>query len=192
MMTPLIMAWSSGFAFWVSITAIGQKRKSRAALCMGLSVFQMFMATTVHADQVITDVGLGAFGSKGASVSQDKFTKLGLQEEIWSPFQERFNLGGWIDDRSPGYSSAAFMGYQIGFEVTNDVLQGSVWTGPTMLTSTDQMLGGIFQFNETIFFGIVDKDKNSIGIAYNHFSSAGLETPNLGRDYLGLEIKCPF
>jgi hypothetical protein len=144
-------------------------------------------------DQIVTDVGLGSFGSRGASLSQDKFAKLGLQEELWNPFYQRFNVGGWLDTRGQGNSSAAFGGYQIGFEVTNDVFQGSVWTGPAVISGTDSELGGILEFNETIFFGVVDKNQDSIGVAYNHFSDASIESgPNRGRDYIGLEIKCPF
>ena len=145
-----------------------------------------------YADEIVTDVGLGSFGSKGSSLSQDKFAKVGIEEDIWSPFKQKFNVGGWIDTRGEGYSSSAFGGYQIGFEVSNNVVQGSVWSGPTLMTSPDQALGGVFQMNETIYLGIVDKERNSIGIAYNHFSSAGLEMPNQGRDFIGLSIKCPF
>lgn len=152
----------------------------------------LLISSTAYADQFVTDVGLGQFGSRGASLSQDKFAKVGVQEELWNPFYQRFNLGGWMDTRGQDYSGAAFFGYQVGFEVTNDIFQGSIWTGPTVISATDQVLGGPIQFNETIFFGIVDKNKDSIGIAYNHFSSASLYTPNLGRDYIGLEIKCPF
>lgn len=150
------------------------------------------MSSLAYGDQIVTDVGLGQFGSKGSSLSQDKFAKVGIQEEIWNSFQQRLNVGGWLDSRGPNYSNSLFMGYQIGFQVTNSVLEGSIWTGPTLLTATDQTLGGIFQLNETIFFGVVGKDKNSIGFAYNHFSSGSIESPNLGRDYIGIQIKCPF
>lgn len=143
-------------------------------------------------DQLVTDAGLGILGSRGSSLSQDKFAKIGVQEELVGPFNERFNVGGWEDSRGVGYTSAAFGGYQVGYEVSNDIFQSSIWTGPSLITSTDGNLGGVLQFNETIFFGIVNKDHDSIGIAYNHFSSAGIEMPNFGRDYIGLEIKFPF
>lgn len=159
-----------------------------------LILILLFISSLTYAkdDQIVTDVGLGSFGSKGSSLSQDKFTKIGIEEELWSPFHQRLNVGGWLDSRGTDFNNSAFVGYQLGFEVTNSVLEGSVWTGPTLISSPDAALGSNFQFNETIFFGIVDKDKNSIGMAYNHFSDAGLAIPNLGRDFLGLEIKCSF
>jgi len=97
-----------------------------------------------------------------------------------------------LEFRGESYSSAALAGYQVGFEVTNEIFQMSVWTGPTLVSATDSDLGSYFEFNETIFFGIIDKYTNSIGIAYNHFSDAGLTQINRGRDYIGLEIKMPF
>lgn len=154
----------------------------------------LITVASAHADQdqLVTDVGLGVFGSRGASLSQDKFAKIGWEEDLWYNLKQKFNVGAWIDTRGAGYSSNAFTGYQLGFEVTNSIFQMSVWSGPTLISSPDNDLGGVFQFNETIFFGIVDKDQNSIGLAYNHFSSAGLEMPNQGRDFIGLEIKFPF
>ena len=143
-------------------------------------------------DQVIVDAGLGVFSSKGHSFSQDKFAKIGIQEDLWNAFKQRFNTGGWIDTSGEGRTSSAFVGYQLGFEVKNDLFIGSVWTGPSVITSPDEVLGGPIQFNETVFFGLADIKNNAIGLAYNHFSSASLYTPNLGRDYMCLEIKFPF
>lgn len=151
-----------------------------------------FLASYAHADQVVIDAGLGAFGTRGENVAQNKFAKIGIEEDLWYVIKQRFNGGLWLDSTGSGYKNSLFTGYQGGFEVTNDVLQASVWTGPSLITSPDEALGGILQFNETVFLGIVDKDKNSIGVAWNHFSSGSLETPNLGRDYLSLEIKFPF
>ena len=153
-----------------------------------------FLADRCHAqnDQISTEIGLGVFGTRGSSLSQVKFVKLGLQEDLWYSFKERFNVGGWTDSRGDGRSGSGFAGYQVGFEVTNDTFQASIFTGPTLISSPDIALGGILQFNETIFFGIVNKQNETIGIAYNHFSSAGLEAPNLGRDFMGLQIKFPF
>lgn len=143
-------------------------------------------------DEMFLDAGLGAFSTEGHSLSQVKFIKAGVQEDIWDTFEHKMNVGGWLDSRGEGRTSSAFIGYQIGFDVRNDILEVSVWSGPTLISSTDAALGGNFQFNETIFFGVRDKHDNVIGMAYNHFSSAGLEMPNMGKDFMCLEIKFPF
>jgi len=143
-------------------------------------------------DQVVVDGGLGVFGTEGDSLPQVKFGKVGIEEDLWYNLKQRFNAGTWLDSRGNGRISSAFGGYQLGFEVTNEVLQCSIWSGPTLITSPDIALGGPLQFNETLFLGVVDKNENSIGIAYNHFSSAGIYQPNLGKDFMGLEVKFPF
>lgn len=149
-------------------------------------------ANAYCADDVFIDAGLGTFSTEGTSLSQVKFAKVGVQEDIWYALKQRFNGGGWMDTRGNGHTSSAFAGYQLGFAVPNDTFEMSIFSGPTLISSPDVALGGVFQFNETIFFGIRDKDNESIGIAYNHFSSAGIESPNIGRDFMCLEIKFPF
>jgi hypothetical protein len=143
-------------------------------------------------DQMVIDAGLGILGNKGPSLSQVKFAKIGYQETLWNALKQRFNGGGWLDSRGDGRTSSGFVGYQLGFEVQNDIFQASVWSGPGLISSPDVALGGPIQFNETIFFGIVNYRNESIGLAYNHWSSASLYAINQGRDFLGLEIKFPF
>ena len=141
------------------------------------------------AGELVVDGGLGILDSKGYSLSQDKFAKIGYQETLWYALKERINTGLWLDTRSDKYSSSGFAGYQIGFDVRNSILEASIFSGPTLISNTDQDLGGHLQFNESIFLGIVDDKHESFGIAYNHFSSAGLASPNIGRDFFCLEIK---
>jgi len=157
-----------------------------------ITLIAFLFSTICSADEVVLDAGLGIFGTEGHSLSQVKFGKVGIEEDLWYALKQRFNVGGWLDSRGDGRKSSAFAGYQLGFEVKNDLLIGSVWSGPSLITSPDIALGGPLQFNETIFFGIVDKKQDVIGIAYNHFSSAGIEMPNLGDDFACLEIKFPF
>jgi hypothetical protein len=152
----------------------------------------LLISSTAFADEVVMDVGLGALNSRNDNISQVKMAKVGVQEDVWYNLKQRFNVGGWTDARGQDFSGSAFAGYQLGFVVRNDVFEASIFSGPTVISSTDALLGGHFQFNETLFLGIVDKNDNAIGLAWNHFSSAGIEMPNYGRDFAGLEIKFPF
>lgn len=164
-------------------------KKLLVLLLLPLFIGQVFAG---ERDQVVIDAGLGIFGTEGPSLSQVKFAKIGIEEDLWYALKQKFNGGGWLDSRGYGRSSSAFAGYQLGFEVENSLFEGSVWSGPTLISSPDIALGGYFQFNETVFFGIKDDRQESIGFAYNHFSCASLCAPNLGRDFMGLEIKFPF
>jgi hypothetical protein len=150
-------------------------------------------ATPAMASELYLDAGLGAFSTEGDTLSQVKFARVGVQGEILQALVQRFNVGGWLDQRGAGYTDSAFAGYQLGFDVRNDALEMAIFSGPTYISSSDVALGGNFQFNETIYVGIHDpKSDDSIGMAYNHFSSAGLEMPNLGKDFVCLEIKFPL
>jgi hypothetical protein len=152
-------------------------------------------STAAQADQseAFLDAGLGTFSTEGSSLSQVKFAKLGINDNIYHALVQRFSVGAWLDARGEGRTSSAFTGYQLGFAVKNDLMEMAIYSGPCLISSSDTVLGGHLQFNETIFVGVHDaKSGDSIGVAYNHFSSAGLALPNLGRDFMGLEIKFPL
>lgn len=161
-------------------------------LAILLATFAIPLHAMAQDDQIVIDGALGILGSSGDTPVDVKFARLGVEEDLWYTLKQRFNVGGWTDNRGEGYSSSAFGGYQLGFEVRNSVLEASIFSGPTLISTPDVALGGRFQFNETVFLGVVDVDGNTIGMAYNHFSSAGLETPNWGKDFVGIEIKFPF
>ena len=161
---------------------------------MSLVIFVCYFAHKAHADtdELLVDGALGVFNTDGKSISQVKFAKVGIQEDVWYALKQRFNVGTWVDSRGPGFNTSGFAGYQVGFDVKNDVMEAGIFSGPTLITSPDIDLGGVFQFNETVFLGVRDKGDESIGVVYNHLSSAGLEMPNLGKDFMGIEIKFPF
>ena len=164
-----------------------------AILLTSLILAHCFLVSYSRADeQFFVDGGLGIFNTAGDTLPQVKFMKMGMQEDLWGPLKQRFVGGAWADSSGGGRMSGGFTGYQFAFEVTNSVLQASIASGPVLISTPDTSLGGVFQLNESIFLGVADKSHDSIGIVYNHFSSAGIEMPNLGKDYLGLEVKFPI
>lgn len=72
---------------------------------------------------------------------------------------------------------------------------GSVYatatTGPGYISQRDGYLGGYFQFVENAVVGIQDQF-GTFGIGYQHISSAGLEHPNKGRDYIFMQVGAKF
>jgi len=149
----------------------------------------MLFSTLSYAqeDQTVIDIGVGISNSSGTRMGV-----IGLQEDLWGPIKQRFMVGGWLDNSGNGNSSSPLMGYQLGFEVNNNGLVMGVFSGPTWIGVPDQLLGGMFQFMSDIHLGIQDLHSNYIGVMYRHISSAGIESPNLGRDVIGLEIRYPF
>jgi hypothetical protein len=146
----------------------------------------IFLSTASYAqdDQVITNVGIGVSNSYGT-----RMVSLGIQEDLWGTLKQRGMGGFWIDDSGNGRNSSAFISGQLGFEVNSNGTVVSIFTGPALISIPDSYLGGPFQFMSDVHWGVQDMDLNYIGVYYRHISSAGLETPNVGRDIVGLEIR---
>lgn len=159
-----------------------------------ITLFLLLIASTANAgSEMFIDAGLGIFSTEGQSLSQVKFGKVGIQNDLTGPLVYRVNGGLWLDNRHDGNLSSGFASTQLGFDVKNEMLEMGIFSGPGLITKADDALGGHFQFNETVFIGVHDpKGDTSVGFAYNHFSSAGLEMPNMGKDFGCLEIKFPF
>lgn len=152
----------------------------------------MFIGLTAHAqsDQVILDGGVGVFHSADTGLSETKMITLGVQEDLWGPLKDRAVIGGWLDNAGHGRSGSALISGQLGFEVNRDGLIGGIFSGPTLISSPDNvLLGGYFEFMDDLHLGIQDHDNNYIGIFYRHLSDAGLTSVNIGRDIIGLELR---
>lgn len=154
-------------------------------------LFFLFLFSTVSyaQDQIVVDGGLGVFNSGKKSLSETKMASLGLQEDLWNCVKDRFTGGVWLDNAGNGRKSSGFASAQVGFEVNNNGIVGSIFTGPAFINQTDALLGGNFQFMENFNLGIQDQNSNYIGVYYRHISDAGLTPINIGRDFMGLEIR---
>lgn len=146
---------------------------------------------TAHAqeDQTIVDGGIGVFNSAKKSLSETKTFSLGVQEDLWGPLKQRATGGFWLDNSGNGKKDSLFAAGQLGFEVNNNGWLLGIFSGPALISSPDVLLGGPVQFMDDIHLGIQDKGSNYIGFFYRHFSSAGLEMPNIGRDMIGIELR---
>jgi hypothetical protein len=151
----------------------------------------VFLSSLAYAqqDQVLLDGGIGIAHSADTGLSETKMLTLGIQEDLWGAFKDRAIVGGYLDNSGNGKRNSALAAAQIGFEVNRNGLIVGVFTGPGVISSPDALLGGYFQFVDDIHIGIQDTDDNYFGVMYRHISSAGIETPNIGRDVIGLEMR---
>lgn len=93
-------------------------------------------------------------------------------------------FGGWADNAGSGRKSSLISKAQIGVNPGSKVgVYGKVFIGPALISGTDTMLGGNFQFAQDFGIGIRDRD-TFVEFGYSHVSSAGLSKPNKGRDFL--------
>lgn len=138
----------------------------------------------------------------GSNVSKDN-EKLGStkalfvsQQRQWNPlpFVSQYEVGGWIDNSNiNGRHSSGMISASTGVHVKSGPFFAQALVGPALITKIDSVLGGHFQFNNDVSFGLVDEENNAtVGIAYKHISSAGLSSPNLGRDFLMFRLSLPW
>jgi len=161
-----------------------------------MTLYWVFISSTAYIsiayaqqDQNLIDGGVGVFNSGKNSLSETKMLTLGVQEDLYGAFKDRAIVGGWLDSAGDGKSSSGLIAGQLGFEVNRDGLIGGVFSGPCVISNTDELLGGHLQFMDDLHLGIQDRDNNYIGVMYRHISSASLSTPNIGRDIIGIELR---
>lgn len=117
---------------------------------------------------------------------------VGYQEKVLGSIYKQFEAGFWTDSNGFGRNGSGFGAASLGLEVLNGILIVKSSLGVSAITSPDSMLGGWFQFTEDAFIGVHDGNGNIISVGYKHFSSAGIYTPNKGRDFILLHAEIPW
>lgn len=136
--------------------------------------------------------GVGLFNTAQYGHASTKLFSLGREEDLFGPFIHQGEIGLYADQSGHGRKSSAFGFYSIGVEVNPGYfLARSLW-GIGAITHPDAMLGGQFQFTQDLFIGVKDYKENAIGLNYKHISSAGIYTPNKGRDFLTVQVEIPW
>lgn len=135
--------------------------------------------------------GLGVFNSAQYSRGETKLFSLGYEQDWVGPFIYQYEAGMY-NDTGPGRGASGFGNISAGVEVAPGYLiLRSLW-GVGAITTPDDMLGGWFQFNQDFLIGLRDITGNMIGLDYKHISSAGIYSPNRGRDFLVVQVEIPW
>ena len=145
---------------------------------------------TARADEgsVSFKYGLGIID--GAPTTRVKAFGLRLEDrpsEIY-PLGLAAEAGLWTDvGKAEGRASSAYGAFQMGIRPASEHFYVKAYIGPAFITHRDSQLGGFFpQFMETLGLGFQDRDA-FVGVSVDHISSAGIWSPNKGRDMLRLE-----
>jgi hypothetical protein len=117
---------------------------------------------------------------------RNEFPALASLTQVWE-------LGGYVDNaKQYGRKSSLVGKYQIGVTPGPNVgVYTKAFLGPCLISTTDAYLGGHFQFCEDFGLGVRDM-YTFAGLNYGHISSAGLESPNKGRDWVTMEMGVRF
>lgn len=121
-----------------------------------------------------------------------KVFSLGYEDEWIGPFIHQYEFGLFADASGHDRKSSGFGFYSVGVEVDPGyMVLRSLW-GIGLISTPDSMLGGMFQFTQDFLVGLRGKNGNTIGIDYKHISSAGIEIPNKGRDFMTIQVEIPW
>jgi hypothetical protein len=143
----------------------------------------LLMSSSASAD-VVASVGAG----KGILSDQpfERVGCVGYQYNFNSNFFVRPEVG-YFNANSVGTSSS-WTGGLLGVQVTSTAgTNVHLASGPAYLQNPDNVLGGNFQFTNEAGIGLTDKNVY-LGLAWKHLSSAGIEIPNQGRDFIVLQL----
>ena len=167
----------------------------KSILIVVISGLILFLIQTkiCTAEEMFFSYGLGVFNSAKNNISEVKTADFGFRKPLVGPWSFQFKAGAWLDgsgDKSRSSSLYVSAGPQYiidfsCFEIRNGV-------GVTVISNTDSYLGGHLQFNSELYFGVRNKNGAGIGIEYSHFSSAGIYQPNIGKDFILLQISERF
>jgi len=156
------------------------------------ATFISLFALNAHADSFFK-YGVGVFNSAKDSKAETKVFSLGYSEKFFQAMMYQLEAGAWIDNRKDLDRKSSGFGFgSIGLDVQTGAFYIQALWGAGLITCTDSMLGGPFQFNTDLGIGLRDSNGYSIGIGYKHISSAGIELPNKGRDFMMMRLAVPF
>lgn len=136
--------------------------------------------------------GVGVFRSRDYSKTAVKSFSVGRVDNFWGPLVYQYEGGYFGDSSGHGREGGGFGNASLGVQANPGVfILRSTW-GIGGITTPDTMLGGPFQFNHDLVLGVKGENGAMIGLDLKHISSAGLEKPNLGRDFLLIHVELPF
>lgn len=156
-------------------------------------LMSVFWSGLVYSDDVTVNFGTGVFNSGKDSLAETKVLYGGynyyLHERtlFW-----RTEFGGWVDTAGSGRGSSAFGSQMLGVNAENEFFYAQGAAGVALLSNTDSFLGGNIAFTETASIGINGSHNTKVGVFYKHISNAGLYDPNIGRDFIGVQINIPL
>lgn len=155
-----------------------------------LSLSALLISSTAIADSVYVGYGLGTFNSAKNSASETKIGQVGYLFDLYGGTYLSGKVGYWGDGSgNPTRKSSAYLSSGVGLLIDLRPIEIRSGWSLAFITTPDSYLGGRFpQFNGELYLGLRDKSGNGIGVQCEHISSAGLITPNAGRDFCIVQL----
>jgi len=134
--------------------------------------------------------GVGVFNDAKYFTGQNKYFEAGYRSFLYNGIYWQYK-GGYWGEGSPDQTrkSGFFASSGPGLEIDLQPLEVRSGYGIAMISTPDSQLGGVFpQFQGELYIGLRDSKGDGMGLEYNHISSAGIVTPNAGRDFVVLQL----
>lgn len=146
---------------------------------------------TSRAEDYAFKYGMGLLN--GEKTGNIKLFSLRTESREFGPIYSGREIGLWVDNLGDGRKGGAFGKYCFGVKpgANSDGLYAKSMWGVQLQSSIDTQLGGYAQFSQDFGLGIRDRGSFVEG-GYTHVSSAGIFTPNRGRDFLTLSLGVTF
>ena len=150
----------------------------------------LFLTSISSGEELGLGYGIGIFNSADHYVGQVKIFNLTYREVLWEGIYTQYRAGLFADG-SPEQDrhSSLYTSVGLGLLVNLQPLEIRTGWGLAAISSPDVYLGGVFpEFNGELYIGLRDRIGSGIGIQYEHISSAGIFNPNVGRDFVSLQL----
>lgn len=149
-----------------------------------LFILSFLITSWAHASDTVIKYGANV-PTETENLGTTKAIFIGQQFHLVGPLISQIEGGGWFDNSGEaGRRSSALFGGSLGINVDAHYAFAQALVGPALITRPDSALGGPLQFNNDVAIGLRDPSTGAtVGLNYKHVSSAGIETPNRGRDF---------
>lgn len=151
-------------------------------------IFLLLFCSTLAWSEVSVSVGAGKGILDKKGTPFERVAVVGYQFNPWADVFIRPEAG-YFEDLSGSGKSSYWVAPLAGVKASS--LSGAelhIGMGPGYLQNPDSTLGGHFQFSLEGGVGLYD-GKTYIGLAWKHLSSAGIEMPNQGRDFIVIQLR---
>lgn len=148
------------------------------------------LALLLLTQSAVADTAFYSFGAGVIDTISTKIGNIGYRRDLIDGIFLQGKIGAWIDASGlPGKTGSIYASTGPGILVNLRPIEIRNSWSLAAITSPDSQLGGIFpQFNGELYIGVRDRKGNGIGIQFEHVSSAGILNPNLGRDFLVIQV----
>ena len=115
---------------------------------------------------------------------------VGLKTPVNKVYTLKTQIGVMTAPRSYNLNAGVLFGPRV--EIGNSGLAAEFFIGGAWLDHTTRALGSRLQFEQDLTLMYYSDSGAGIGFGIKHISNAGLHGPNLGRNYVGMEVDFPL